>query len=245
MNVILCDDDAVANDSIKQKIEKWAAKNGHMSGVVIYAYTSSEDLLEDWKHGFRCDALFLDIKIPNELSGLALAKEIHESDQMIPIVFVTSYGQYAEEGYVVNALRYLRKPVSERAVNECMDILWRQWTVVQTECVTFDTPTKLLRLASRSILYIEAAGHYCIITTTDNTTREYKIKQVFKSVLNQLPKQLFIQCQRSYVVNILYVRHVAKGVLTMSDGKSIQLGRSFQAELVKRLRQFYIEGCAD
>ena len=81
--------------------------------------------------------------------------------------------------------------------------------------------------------------------TKDAVYENFISRPSAESVLNQLPKQLFIQCQRSYVVNILYVRHVAKGVLTMSDGKSIQLGRSFQAELVKRLRQFYIEGCAD
>ena len=245
MTIILCDDEPIFLDSLKQKIEKWATKKGHLGSIIIHTFTSSEDLLDGWEHGMQFDAVFLDIEIPNELSGLAVAKEIYNSDPMVPIVFVTSYGQYAEEGYKVNALRYLRKPINEQAVNECMDILWRQWTVAQTECVTFDTPTKLLRLASKSILYIEAAGHYCIITTTDNTASEYKIKQAFKLVINQLPNEIFIQCQRSYAVNIMYIRHVANGVLTMSDGKRIQMGRGFQAELVKRLRQFYTEGCAD
>ncbi|MBR5380372.1 MAG: response regulator transcription factor [Clostridia bacterium] len=245
MNIILCDDEPVFLESLKQKIVKWAMKNGHMSGVMVYSFTSSEDLLDDWQHGLQLDAVFLDIQFSNELNGMALAKEIHNSDPMIPIVFVTSYGQYAEEGYLVNALRYLRKPISEQAVDECMNVLWHQWTTVQAECISFDTAAQILRLPARSILYIEASGHYCVITTTDDAAKEYRIKWPFKSVLDRLPKQLFIQCQRSFAVNIMYIRRIAGGVLTMSDGKQIPMGRGFQLDIVRKFREFYIEGCDD
>lgn len=245
MNIMLCDDEPVFIESLKRKIENWAMKNGHMSGIMIRSFTSSEDFLDEWKHGLQVDAVFLDIQIPNELTGLAVAKEIHHSDPMLPIIFVTSYGQYAEEGYKVNALRYLRKPINEYAVDECMSILWHQWTIMQTECIPFETATQLLRLPVRTILYIEASGHYCIISVADNSGQKYKIKQSFKLIVNQLPKQLFVQCQRSYIINIMYVRHLANGAVTMSDGTKIQMGRKFQLELVRKFRKFYVEGSAD
>ena len=159
MNVIICDDERMFLTSIEQKVMQWAQKNGHSNGIVVHTFTSTEDLLDAWEHGLQIDVVFLDIQVPGELSGLAVAKEIHSNNEYIPIVFITSYGEYAEEGYVVNALRYLRKPVSERAIAECMDILWRRWELQHRECVMIELPTQVLRLPVQSILYAEVSGH--------------------------------------------------------------------------------------
>lgn len=129
MNLILCDDEQIFLDSLHQKIMNWAKRSRHISGIILHCFTSSEDLLDAWQRGMTIDAMFLDIQIPGEMSGLAVAKEIHNDNEYLPIVFITSFGEYAEEGYKVNALRYLHKPVSEQAVSECMDILWHRWSL--------------------------------------------------------------------------------------------------------------------
>lgn len=241
MNVIICDDEKMFLVSIEQKVLQWAQKNGHTKGLVMHTFTSGEDLLEAWQHGLQVDALFLDIQIPGEMSGLAVAKEIHQSNEYIPIVFITSYGEYAEEGYVVNALRYLRKPVSERAIAECMDILWRRWELQHTDCVVIDLPTQVLRLPVKSILFIEVTGHYCIVQTADSNT-VYKVKQSLEMIRNKLPRDLFVQCHRSFIVNLMYIRHIASGNITMADGTILQIGRLYQQQLMKLFRLYYLGG---
>lgn len=241
MNVIICDDEKMFLTSIESKIKAWAHKNDHIRGLMLYTFTSGEDLLDAWQHGLQVDALFLDIQIPGELSGLAVAKEIHRSNEYIPIVFITSYGEYAEEGYVVNALRYLRKPVSEQAIAECMNILWRRWILQHTECVVVDLPTQVLRLPVKSILYVEVRGHYCILKTTDSE-QEYRFKQPLESIRKKLPIHLFVQCHRSYIVNLMYIRHIAAGNMTMADGTVLQIGRMYQTQLMKQFRHYYFEG---
>ena len=53
---------------------------------------------------------------------LQLAKLIRQTDEDVPIVFVTNYAEYVYQGYTVNALRYLKKPVLESDISPCLDI---------------------------------------------------------------------------------------------------------------------------
>lgn len=242
MDIVLFDDEELFLQSLEQKIKEWAMKNGCMSTTVIHSFTSSEDMLEAWNNGMRVDALFLDIQIPNEMNGMAVAKEIYSVNPMIPIIFITSFGEYAEEGYVVNALRYIRKPITEQNVNECMDIVWHRWMVQQTEYITFDLPTQILRLPMKSILYVEVSGHYCVISSVNHSKKEYKVKQTINNILQKLPPELFAQCHRSYIVNLMYVRHITSTNVTMADNTVIQMGRNFKSQFVRSFRRFFLEG---
>lgn len=244
MNVVLCDDESLFLTSIEQKVRAWAEKNGRTGSVMIHAYASSEDLLDAWQHGLQIDALFLDIQIPGEMSGLALAKEIHQVNEYIPIVFITSYGEYAEEGYTVNALRYLRKPISEQAIAECMDIFWRRWKLQHSDSLVMDLPTQLLRLPVKTILYIEVQGHYCMIRTSDNE-EGYRFRHPLDAIRKKLTSQLFVQCHRSFLVNLMYVRHISNSYVTMADGTVIPLGKNYQQQLVQQFRNLYLKGGAD
>lgn len=244
MNIFVCDDDKLLLASVKQMIMHWAEESGHTDGIVIHAFTSSEDLLEAWYDGIQADALFLDIQIPGEMNGLALAKRIHEINEHVPVVFITNYGEYAEEGYTVNALRYLRKPLSECSVNECMNIIWRQWTYMQSNQIVFDLSNQKLCLPSDRIIYIEVYGHYCMLKTADGNGN-YKLRMTLEQAMKKLPAGLFVQCQRSFVVNIMYIRHMTGNKVVMADGTEITLGKAHQARLMKEFRHFYLEGDAE
>lgn len=239
MNLVLCDDEPLFLSSIRDKIIAWSEKTGHSKSIMIHSYTSSEEMLDAFQHGMIADALFLDIQIPGELNGLAVAKEIYKNDENIPIVFITSYGEYAEEGYYVNALRYLRKPVSQSIVFECMDMIWRRWELSRTECLLVDLPTQLIRLPTKSILYLEVSGHYCIIYTTDHCSK-YTIKKTLDDLQKKLPEQTFVRCHRSYVVNLMYIRYIAHGFISMANGVQIPIGRVFRSQLLGQFRQFYL-----
>lgn len=241
MNLILCDDEPVFLDSLRQKILHWAEKSGHAGGIMLHTFTSSEDMLEAWRRGMTADALFLDIEIPGEMSGLAAAKEIHRINAYLPIVFITNYGEYAQEGYKVNALRYLRKPVSDDALCECMDILWHRWSLRHTDCIVLDMPGQMLRLPEDAILYVEASGHSCTLKTSDNA-QEYKCKQSLEALRKKLPAQLYVQCRRNFIVNLRYIRNIRSGNITMANGEIIPMSRGYQAQLIRRFREYYLGG---
>lgn len=241
MDLIICDDEKIFLKSTEQIIRAWAQKTGHSSGLMIHSFTSSEDVLDAWERGMKIDALFLDIQIPGEMSGLDLAKIIFKSNEYIPIVFITSYGEYAEEGYTVSALRYLRKPISERAIAECMNIIWHRWELQNTECIVLDLPTQFLRLPADNVLYIEVLGHYCTTKTTDEH-EVYKTKQSLDTIRKKLPNSIFAQSHRSYLVNLKYIRHISGSTITMANRETIPLSRKYQQEFMRKFRDYYLEG---
>ena len=110
MRVIICEDERCFQEALCNAIEEWKELTNHQD-VSCICFDSSEDLLASWEGGLSAELLFLDIQIPGELSGMALAKKIRQHDQTVSIVFVTNYADYVYEGYVVNALRYLKKPI--------------------------------------------------------------------------------------------------------------------------------------
>lgn len=239
MNLILCDDEPLFLSSLKEKIVAWGKKTGHSSALMINTFTSGEDLLDALEHGVFADALFLDIQIPGEMSGLAVAKEIYSRDENMAIVFVTYYGEYAEEGYTVGALRYLRKPVSDTAIEECMDVLWRRWELSNAECLLLDLPTQMIRLPLKAILYLAVSGHYCVLYT-DNARQEYRFKKPLDEVQKELPEHLFVRCHRSFIVNLMYIRHIARGCITMANGAQVPIGKVYQPQLMHQFRRYYL-----
>lgn len=240
MNIVLCDDEKLFLSSVEQKIKIWAQKSGHINSIIFHSFTSSEDLLDAWEHGMQVDAVLLDIQIPGEMSGLATARAIRSTNEYLPIVFITSYGQYAEEGYSVNALRYLHKPVTDEAISACMNLIWRQWTLLNGDCIVLDLPTQILRLPARSILYAEISGHTCILQTADRST-PYQFRQTMQYLQKKLSSDLFAQCHRSYIVNLMYVRHITGHGIVMADGKEIQIGRKFQSAFMAAFRWLYLK----
>lgn len=240
MNVILCDDEKLFLDSVEQKIRNWAEEHGHMEGLIIRSFTSAEEMLEAYNHGLRMDALFMDIVIPGEMSGMAAAREMRAWNECIPIVFMTGYSDYAEEGYAVSALRYIRKPITQQAVDECMNLIWRQWLLREMESIIFDQPRQVLRLSPDQILYVEISGHYCIIKTADSG-QVYKLRLSMEQVCAKLPGNLFVQCHRSYIINLLYIRSISNGKVILTDNSIIRIGRSYQQELITKFRCYYLK----
>ena len=241
MNLVLCDDEQIFLNALQQKIMHWAEQTGHDGGIMLRAFTSSEDLLEAWMHGMAVDALFLDIEIPGEMSGLAVAQAIHNRNPYMPMVFITNYSEYAQEGYKVNALRYLHKPVSAQALGECLDILWHRWSLRNVDGIVLDLPGQILRFPEDAILYIEASGHYCTFKTTDSR-QAYQCKLSLEALGKKLPPHLYVQCRRNYIVNIRYIRNIKGGNLTMANGEIIPMGRNYQAQLIRKFRQYYLGG---
>ena len=242
MNIFLLDDDNNSNRFIERLIFKWAREHKRSDSIMIRGFTSSEDLLEVWRNGITADAVLLDIQIPNEMSGLALAKEIHISNPLLSIVFVTNYGEYAEEGYKVNAFRYLRKPVTQEDIWECMDILWNRWYYSQTDYFSVNSTLGMLRLPVQTLLYIEIQGHYCLIRTINEDNPAIKIRKPLSEVLRMLPDRMFVQCHRSFVVNLMYARRVASDSIVMADGKNIPVGRDYKVQIVKRYHALFSLG---
>lgn len=238
MYVALCDDEELYLDAVEKSVLQWAKAYNRQEMLIIKKFRSSEDLLELWSNGMDIDLLFLDVQIPNEMSGMEVAKAIHRKNEYVPIVFVTNYGEYAYEGYCVNAMRYLRKPISQEDINACMEIAWRRWNNAQEQFVSLVTPSQSVRFPINALVYVETISHILKVHTSDNIEL-YEIRAPLEQLEAMLPAGCFVRCHKSFIVNLRYVRKYKAGQITVASGAEIPLGRKYMQEFAEKYRQYY------
>lgn len=241
MNIVICDVEAVYLQSLKEKLTDWAVRNGHESAMHVSAFHSSEELLNAYECGMIMDAFFMDIRIPGEMSGMEAAKKIFSTNEGLPIVFITNYADYACEGYKVNALRYIRKPILQSDVDECMDIIWRRHALMQADVLTLSTVNQTLRLPAHTIMLLESLNHDVRIVTIDDAG-QYTVRMKLADIMAQAPEGMLVQCHRSYAVNLMYVRRFDRHEIRMANGEWVPISRNYADHFITAFSSFYQGG---
>lgn len=235
MNVIICEADPASAEALRQAVAAWVCGRQLEHAVSVTVFHSSEDLMERFEAGLRMDALLTGLQFQHEESGLRAARVIHRLDPNLPVVLISNSAEYVYEGYAVSALRFLKKPVSQQDIDECMELVWRRYLLSRRDSVLIETRAQTLRLPADSILSIEALGHNVQIKTTDEVG-EYTLRKRFHEIQRLLPPDAFVRCHRSYIVHLRYVRRCTPQNVLLSNGDLIPVGRTFRAEFHRRFR---------
>lgn len=161
--------------------------------------------------GKHVDLLFLDIQMP-ELNGLEFSRMVDSSTR---IVFTTAFGQYAIDGYKVNALDYLLKPISYvdflQAANKALqwfELLQQPKEEIQSIFIKSDY--KLVQIELNKILYIEGLKDYIKIYEEDSPKPILSLMSM-KAMEDLLPSSRFMRVHRSYIVQKDKIRIIDRG----------------------------------
>ena len=165
------------------------------------------------------DLIFLDIQMP-ELNGLEFSKIVPGNTR---IIFTTAFGQYALDGYKVNALDYLLKPISYtdfmKAVNKAVqwfELLQKAETSpadIQSsddlKYIYVKSDYKLIQIELDKILYIEGLKDYIKIHLEDNPRPILSLVSM-KMMEDKLPANRFIRIHRSFIVQKQKIKIIEK-----------------------------------
>ena len=182
------------------------------------------------------DLLFLDIQMP-ELNGLEMSKMVPESTR---IVFTTAFDQYAVDGFRVNALHYLLKPISYSDFMEACNkaLQWFQLVqqndqpqaVAQPEkeprSIFVKSEYKLLQIDLDNIRYIEGLKDYVKIYTEDSPHPILSLMNM-KAIEQMLPASRFIRVHRSFIVQKSKIREIERNRIVFGD-VYIPIGDSYK-----------------
>lgn len=117
MKIAVCDDEIRFVDAVCPMIEQWAKERGMK--LTLYRFTNGDDLID--AHRSECmDLIILDVIMPL-LSGIDTARELRNTNQTVPIVFLTSSREFAVDSYEVKAFQYLIKPVDRGILTRTLD----------------------------------------------------------------------------------------------------------------------------
>ncbi len=215
--IAICDDSESDREKIAGMVRRWAEASGN--DVFMSVFPSSESFLFQYAEDKNYDILLLDVEM-RELSGIDLAKRVRAERGRAEIVFITSHFEFIAEGYEVDALHYLVKPVAEQKLFEVLDRAAER-LALEPPSVVVNCDGGTMKLLEADILYIESFAHYIEIHTP---TDVYRLKESITAFGEQLSGDFF-RAHRSYIVNLKAVERISRSSLRLAGGAEIPLAR--------------------
>ena len=176
------------------------------------------------------DLIFLDIEMPY-ISGIEFLKSTPNSPK---IIFTTAYEKYALEGYELNVLDYLLKPISfERflkAANKAFDYFINEkenkgrYTFIKSD-------NRLEKINFDEILFLEAMENYVAIYTAG---KKFITHSTLKALAAILPPAEFIQPHKSYIVNMSCIKSIEGNILHI-DKYQVPVSKYQKEEVMKKI----------
>lgn len=228
LSCVIIDDEPLAADLLAAYAAKTPFLN--LNGTYNSAISAIKDLREH-----PADLIFLDIQMP-ELSGTEFARILPKESK---IIFTTAFSQYAVEGYKVNAIDYLLKPISYeeflRAANKALE--WfastrRNETCLKDRFMLVKSDYKLVKVSLDDILYIEGLKDYVRIFLANGE----KIVSLMnlKKLEDFLPHPEFMRTHRSYIVHMNKITLIERLRIVFGD-TYIPISDSYKEEVMAYL----------
>lgn len=233
MRICFCDDEKSFHAVVDRMIEKWSVE----SKVVceVFHYDSAEQMLFENEQNFSFDLIVLDIQM-GKMDGIELARKIRERDSHVMIAFLTAVQDYVFEGYEVQAVRYLMKPVREEKLFELLN-LSSAASKTEPGYLVLEAEGEKEKIYLDDILAIESQGHYLNFHTAGKNLEQ---KGTMGSLLEKLDSS-FVQSHRSFIVNLSHVVKITKTDCILDNGESIPVSRGAYKKLNEEFIRFYRE----
>ena len=232
ISCIIVDDEFIAREIIAIHLSK-------ISSISIIASCSNAMDAFKYLSKHKIDLIFLDINMP-EIPGISFAKSINKD---IKIIFTTAYRDYAVEGFELQAVDYLLKPISfERllkAVNTYFEVYSNQQKVIKehvdsNEFMFVRSERIMVKIDFNYIIFVESYSDYIKINLHNKTivTRE-----TISAIEAKLPKKSFIRIHRSYIISIKHITSFTNEQVIILK-KSLPISRSYKSKVLQLLNTF-------
>ncbi|MBR2548682.1 MAG: response regulator transcription factor [Clostridiales bacterium] len=233
MRIAICDDEEIYRVELKTILDKLLANVDYdidtfSDGTILSEAFSKEPY----------DLVFLDIEMP-AVDGITLAKKIRSKSENVFIVFLTSHIEYALEGYEVNALRYLTKPVDIDKLREVLKyVLDKQGSNSHQIIIKEDGEDILIDI--NDVIYMESMNQNVRIVTSAG---EHIIRYNIGDFEEELKDDGFFRIHRGYLISLSKVKRLSKNDVVMDGDVTLPVSRS-NVKPLKDAFYFYVEGTA-
>ncbi|AUC14088.1 DNA-binding response regulator [Tenacibaculum sp. SZ-18] len=225
---VVVDDEPIAREIIESFIEK--TPNLKLLG----SFQNAVEVLS-FEQKDNVDLYFLDINMP-EINGLSLAKIINKKAH---IIFTTAYRDYAIDGFNLNVVDYLLKPIAFDRFLQAIEKLPKESQLVNTtfnqeqksDFLFIRSERKMIKVSFNDILYIESLSDYIKIYLSNEVivTRE-----TISNINDKLPQNLFIRIHRSYIISINKIHSYTNEFIEVSK-KALPISRSYKESVLQKL----------
>ena len=201
MRVAICDD----NQQDIERIRRYTLRMIDYAVEYVF-YTRPEELLRECADAEqKPDMYILDIEMPG-MDGLAVAKQIRETDSKALLVFLTSYTKYMPSVFEVVTFDFIPKPISEERLR-----------------VLFEKAGTYLNLTNQSFSFSYRRVRYSL-----------KFDEILYEIWEKLDERMFAAVHGSFIVNLKHVHSVSSGMVMLTDGTELGVTRGYRKELTEK-----------
>ena len=235
MNCIAIDDEPLALNVIEEFCKK-------IDFIHLQAKFTSAIQAIDYISKNKTDLVFLDIQMPH-LTGLQFLKTVSSPPM---VIFTTAYSDYALEGFNVDAVDYLLKPIAFDRFLKATSKAYNLYNLIhkapqpvveeqQDKYLLVKVEYSTVKINADDILYIEGLKDYVKIYTG---AKFIMTKSTMKHIEEKLPRDKFIRIHKSYIVSVPKIRAIEYNCVTLGE-KQIPIGNQYRQgfnELIQRIR---------
>ena len=230
INVCIVEDEKAQAELLKNYISKYGKAAGQEFNITHLP--DGIDLVDDYKGQF--DIILLDIQMKH-LDGMAAAEKIRQVDSDVIIIFITSTVQYAVQGYAVDALGYVLKPVPFTQFEQLFDkAINRVETKRKHVYIKVSVDDKQIKLDCDTILFIESSRNNVIIHCED---ADYITAGPLKKFDEMLENHGFSKSHNAYLINLSYVDAVQKEEVILPHSITLPISRARKKEFMAALTE--------
>ena len=236
IKAIIIDDEPLAIDILKKysdTIDYIAIEGTFTNPLEAVKFLSENNI----------DLIFLDIEMPM-INGVDLVESLNSKPK---IIFTTAYPQYAVDGFNLDAVDYLLKPISYkrflRAINKASNTLFSQEEIPtpnniiinsnENKFIFVKSDYENLKVNIQEIKYIEGLKDYLRINLSND---KFVITlSNFSSIMDKIANPEFIRVHNSFIVNVNYIKSIQKNRILIGD-KRIPISETYKKEFFNRIK---------
>jgi len=226
LNCIIVDDEPIAREIIERYLEPFDQIT--LVGKCSNAIEANVLLQKN-----KIDLIFLDIEMP-QINGLALVKSLENRPK---VIITTAYREYALEGFELNAVDYLLKPISQerflKAINRVL-VKPNMPDVSNPLYIYLKVDLKMVQVFLDEILYIQGLSNYVKVYCKERMLVTYQKLSHLEEVL---PTNKFVRSHRSYIVNLSKITSYTHQDIEIGKHE-LPIGGRYKDEMLERLSQF-------
>ena len=229
---------AIVEDEANQRGQLAIGVRGVLGGLEaeLVCLDEAAPLLARYAAGERFDLLLLDIQMPG-MDGMSAAARVREFDADVLIVFITSMAQYAVQGYKVDALDFLVKPVAHEVLDACLSRALRRLKKREPASLSVRSGGSLRIVPVSSILYAESREHRTLLHTREE---EIPCAGSLGSIEESLITHGFFRCHAAFVVSFAQVERLDGGDVIIG-GRRVPLSKHRRKQFLAALAAYWGE----
>lgn len=230
MRVAVVDDEQEVRSNLVEYLNCFSKESGVK--IETSSFSSGDELLKSYQQIW--DILIFDIDMPGT-NGMETAKQIRRKDKNVTILFITNIAQYAIEGYEVDAVDYILKPINYYEFSMKFYRAVSKSAYNRERMILVESVEGTRRIRVKEIVYVEVLAHYIFIHTEK---RQFKARGNMKSWEEQLKSFGFSRIHKSYLVNMAKVETISGKVL-VANGKTIPISRNYRDSFMQDYMKYY------